>query len=373
MRRRTPIIATLAATAVAAAGCGGSAASGTVTAASATSDAQGTATPTIAQMVGQTIITELPGTTASAAFLARVTRGQIGGVVIYSWNIGPSGPAALIATLQAAAARGKNPPLLIGIDQEGGIVKRLSGAPTLAPAQMTTSTIAHAQGLATAHNLARNDINVDFAPVTDVGHGGFITPRTFGSTPAEVSVRAIAFAKGLMAGGVQPTMKHFPGLGYATTNTDTSKVTVTASRAKILADLLPVRTGIAAGVPLVMVSTATYPTLGVRVPAVTSPTIVNGLLRTTLGFHGVAITDALATPAVTSFERVATAAVLAIKAGIDMVTPIGGTAAESVTYSEEAYQAELTAADHGVINLTALRASYARILALKRRLLTHAS
>lgn len=324
-------------------------------------------------MVGQTIITGLPGTSPSAAFLARVRRGQIGGVVLYSWNIGRSGPGSLIATLQAAAARGNHPPLLIAIDQEGGVVKRLPGAPTLAPAQMTTSTIARAQGLATARNLARYAINVDLAPVTDVGHGGFITPRTFGPTASEVAVRAIAFAKGLMAGHVQPTMKHFPGLGYATANTDESRVTITASRAKIMADLAPVRTGIAAGVPLVMVATATYPTLGVRVPAATSPTIVDGLLRTTLHFHGVVITDALATPAVTAFEPVATAAVRAIRAGVDMVTMVGTEAGGSVTYSEDAYRAEITAASHGTISLAALRAAYARILALKHELLTRAS
>jgi beta-N-acetylhexosaminidase len=325
------------------------------------------------RIVGQTIITELPGPTASAAFLTRVQRGEIGGVVLFAWNLGANGPATLIARLQAAATLGKNPPLVIAIDQEGGIVKRLPGAPTLAPPQMTTAVIAHAQGLETARNLARYGINVDLAPVTDVGHGGFITPRTFGRTPTTVSVRAIAFAKGLMAGKVAPTLKHFPGLGYATTTTDTSSVTVNASRAALLADLTPVRVGIAADVPLIMVSTATYPGLGVRIPAAISPTIVDGLLRTTMKFHGVAITDALATAAVTRYASVSAAAVLAIRSGIDMVTPIGTTAAHSVTYSEDAFDAELAAAERGQIPLSTLDAAYKRILAMKTHLLTHAT
>ncbi len=325
------------------------------------------------RMVGQTIITELPGPSASAAFLERVQRGEIGGIVLFAWNIGPAGPAALIGRLQAAAALGKNPPLLIGIDQEGGVVKRLPGAPTLAPPQMTTAAIARAQGLATAHNLAHYGINVDFAPVTDVGHGGFITPRTFGHTPATVTVRAIAFAKGLMTGRVAPTLKHFPGLGYAVANTDSSAVTVSASRAAIMADLAPVRAGIGADVPLIMISTATYPGLGVRVPAAISPAIVTGLLRGTLKFQGVAITDSLATPAVTPYASVSNAAVLAIRSGIDMVTPIGTTSAHSVTYSEDAYAAELAATERGWISLTTLTEAYKRILAMKAHLLTRAT
>ena len=368
---------------VALAGCMASQSTGTTHTPSAPLATTAAATPSTSttsasvlsmqRMVGQTIITELPGPTASAAFLTRVQRGQIGGIVLFAWNIGPSGPTALIARLQAAAALGKRPPLLIGIDQEGGIVKRLPGAPTLAPPQMTTAAIARAQGLATARNLAHHGINVDFAPVTDVGHGGFITPRTFGHTPATVTVRAISFARGLMADRVAPTLKHFPGLGYAVTNTDSSTVTVSASRAAIMADLAPVRAGIAADVPLIMVSTATYPGLGVRVPAAISPAIVTGLLRTTIKFQGVAITDALATPAVARYASVSNAAVLAIKSGIDMVTPIGTTSAHSVTYSEDAYAAELAAAERGQISLSTLTEAYKRILALKAHLLTHAT
>jgi len=89
---------------------------------------------------------------------------------------------------------------------------------------MTDPIVAEAQGLATARNLASYGINVDLAPVFDVGRGCFITPRTFGSTPSAVSRRATAFARGLAKGGVLATAKHFPGLGYAKTTTDTGPV-----------------------------------------------------------------------------------------------------------------------------------------------------
>ncbi len=66
----------------------------------------------------------------------------------------------------------------------------------------------------TAQNLKRHGIDVDLAPVLDVGRGGFITERTFGSTPEQVANRGVAFAAGLSSGGVVATGKHFPGLGY---------------------------------------------------------------------------------------------------------------------------------------------------------------
>src|SRR5262249_30843233 len=149
--------------------------------------------------------------------------------VLYANNYGPAGPAALIKQLQQTALRAGRPRLLIGIDQEGGIVKRLPGAPALSPSQMTTTSVTRAQGAATARNLRANGIDVDFAPVLDIGHGGFITSRTFGSSPSQVALRATAFARGLSLGGVAATGKHFPGLGYAWTNTDKTQTIVRAS------------------------------------------------------------------------------------------------------------------------------------------------
>src|SRR5207247_1837595 len=109
--------------------------------------------PSLARMVGQLMLVRMQGTTPSAGFLARVRSGQIGGVVRFADNYGSAGPAALITKLQRAAASGGQPRLLIAIDQEGGVVRRLPGAPTLAPRQMTSATIARAEGIATALNL----------------------------------------------------------------------------------------------------------------------------------------------------------------------------------------------------------------------------
>jgi beta-N-acetylhexosaminidase len=225
----------------------------------------------LARMVGQLMLVRMRGRAPSSAFRSRIRRGEIGGIVLFADNYGPAGPAALVAQLERIALDAGQPRLLIAIDQEGGSVRRLSGAPTLKPAQMTNARIAGAEGLATAQNLKRNGITVDLAPVLDVGRGGFITERTFGSTPLQVTNRGSAFARGLSAGGAIATGKHFPGLGYAESNTDNAPI-VRATRPHLLADLLPYRRTIAEGLRIVLVATAVYPALGDDVPAACSGT-----------------------------------------------------------------------------------------------------
>ena len=277
--------------------------------------------PTTQQLVGQLLLVRMQGASPSSAFLQRVRHGQIGGVVLFADDLGP-GSTGGIAALQAAARAGGQPPLLIAVDQEGGIVKRLPGPPTLAPRQMTSPALARSQGLATARSLRLAGIDLDLAPVLDVGYGGFITPRTFGSTPAAVSARGVAFADGLASGGVGATAKHFPGLGRATVNTDVAPVVVHATAARLRADWLPFRTAVRHGIGAVMISTAVYPALGSRLPAAFAAGIVADLRRE-VGFRGVIVTDALRTPAVEQLYSTPEAAVRAVAAGDDLVLAAG--------------------------------------------------
>jgi len=322
--------------------------------------------PSVEQMVGQLLFVPMHGTVPGKYFLARIRNGQIGGVILYRNNYGPAGPEALIAQLQRAALQAGKPRLLIGIDQEGGIVKRLAGAPTIAPSQMTTAATAQAQGQATARSLRGYGIEVDFAPVLDIGHGGFITSRTFGSTPSLVATRAGAFAQGLSI--VVATGKHFPGLGYASTNTDNTRTLVHATAAQLNADLLPYRRAIRNGLKMVMVSTAAYPSLGVNVPAACSSTVVTKMLRQQLGFHGVVVTDALDTADVGAYWPTPQAAVRAIAAGVDMVLAGGGTGRASSDTSIASYNALVNAVKTGTLSRQTVAAAYARVLALKRTL-----
>src|SRR5262249_22525736 len=115
------------------------------------------------RLVGQTVMTRVDGTTATPAFLARVRRGEVGGGIVLGDNFrSVAGLRSLIASLQTAAKAGGTPPLLIAIDQEGGIVKRLAdGPPSLSPREMGSAAVARSQGAATGSYLRRLGIDVD--------------------------------------------------------------------------------------------------------------------------------------------------------------------------------------------------------------------
>ncbi len=325
--------------------------------------------PTLAQLAGAHVVIRMRGPVPSAALLARIKRGQVGGVVLFSNTIPPGGPLPLVRQLQAAARAGGQPPLLIAIDQEGGGVKRLPGPPTEAPSQMRTTSDALAQGRATGRYLRGLGIGVDLAPVLDVpvSHYAFIYSRAFSTDAATVSANSVAFARGLVQGGVAATAKHFPGLGRLGRSTDYGPGRVSASRAALSArDLAPYRAAIAAGVPLVMVGTAVYPAYD-SVPAATSPAIVTGLLRKSLGFQGVTMSDDLATRGVSPWFDAGEATVRAVGAGIDLVYVAGNGGSGGDTVGEQAYGALLKAAKSGRLSRSALQASYDRIVALRRR------
>lgn len=312
----------------------------------------------------------MKGSTPSASLLGRIKRGEIGGVVLFQENArGPSGVKRLIAKLQAAARVGGQLPLLIAVDQEGGGVKRLPGPPTEAPAKMNGVLTAYAQGLATGRYLSGLGIGLDLAPVLDVPASprAFIAPRAFSSKKTVVAARGTAFAEGLVAGGVAASVKHFPGLGRLLQSTDFSPGRIQAGRSALARDLFPFRTAIDAGVPAVMVGTAAYGAYGRRLPAACSREIVTGLLRQTLGFEGVTLSDDLNTAGVRPLLPFPESAVRAVRAGIDMIYVSGVDVSGSDPAGRQAYAALLSAARQGDISRSQLQDSYDRVLALKQQ------
>ena len=251
----------------------------------------------------------------SRRFLARIRNGKMGGVVLLGNRWLTRGTAARVTAelQQAACTRGE--PLLIAVDQEGGIVRRLAWAPpTEAPAGMTSPSVARAQVAGAAAALHSVGIDVDFAPVVDTPGpaGNFLGSRAFSSSRTWNASMARAFVGGLQANGVAATAKHFPGLGLASGNTDDGRIVIRAAAWKLHQGLLPFESAIRAGVQLVMVSTAVYPKLdGSQRPAAFSSTIIHGLLRGQLAFKGVTVTDSLTAPAATRIPHTATRAMLA--------------------------------------------------------------
>jgi len=282
---------------------------------------------TPARLAGQRIVVGLGGTGLTPRLRGAIHAGKVAGVVLFAADF-PSRAAGreLIAALQGVPRppRLRRFPLLVMTDQEGGQVKRVSGAPEASAATMGAAGagFARREGRATARNLRGLGVNVDLAPVLDVARpGGVIaaTERGFGATPAQVAATAVPFAEALRDGGVAASAKHFPGLGAATENTDFEAQRIDLSKAELRhVDEAPYRAYINAGGGVVMLSTAVYPAFGSR-PAAFNRRIVTGELRGRLGFHGVTITDSLGSAAVAEFGGQREAAVDGAAAGDDLL------------------------------------------------------
>jgi beta-N-acetylhexosaminidase len=327
------------------------------------------AAPNLAQLVGQKLVVRMDGATPSADLLGRIRRGEVGGIILFGPNITtPTALIALTAQLRAAAATGGQPRLLIAVDQEGGPIKRIPWAPpTLSAPQMGrlgSASVARAQGASTAAALRGLGVDVDLAPVADVpaSTASFMyrAGRTFSFSATRTALLADAFASGLESKGVVPAMKHFPGIGFATRNTDAYVVIIRASRAALAPGLLPYRTAIRHAIPLIMLSNATYPAYDSRNAAGWSHAIGVTLLRHDLGFTGVTITDSLDGTAKARGLWTRVLAVSAARAGTDMILTTGSEASTRGVYATLVRQAEL-----GAIPLATLRASYDRIVAMK--------
>jgi beta-N-acetylhexosaminidase len=310
------------------------------------------------------IVARFVGSSPSTSFLDRVKAGEIGGVILFADNVagGEAATRGVIAQLQRAAADGSNPPLLIMLDQEGGEVKRLLWAPpALAPSQMSSSAVARSEGEATGRALRSAGVNVDLAPVVDVKHlvGSFLGDRSFGSTPESVALRACSFAEGIASASVAFTLKHFPGLGWARSSTDVQATTVEESASALRNDFEPYRVCGGGQTTLVMVSSASYPTLtGTSQPAVLSPEIYRQELPSATGGNTpVTISDDLQTPAIAPQPAPAQQA---INAGLDLLLY-----AQTEEGSASAYQRLLTVAQSGGVARARLEQANQAIQALK--------
>jgi beta-N-acetylhexosaminidase len=317
------------------------------------------------RLVGQTIVAKLSSKGPNQDLIKRVRKGQVGGVIAFETDAQQL--KADVGQLQEAASAGDNPPLLVMVDQEGGDVKRIkNGPPTVSPADLGKSGDqgqAKDQGQQTGAFLRGLGVNVDLAPVLDVAHqntADTIKSRTFGSNPDTVATVGVAFAQGLQDGGAVATAKHFPGLGYATVNTDDNAVTVAATSDELQNDLTPFKAAVESGVGMVMMSTASYPTLGAKKPAALSPTIVKDLLRGQLGFDGVVITDDLEGQAISGTVPPAVAGTSALRAGSDLLLYATSTKTSATAFGQLVKEVKSGQLDRSVV-----QSAYDRITDLK--------
>ena len=317
------------------------------------------------QLAGARVITGFSGTHPPTELRRMISAGQVAGVILFDGNVGGrSDVRSLTQELQAISRPAGSPPLLITVDQEGGLVRRLPGPPKPSARAIGARGAAFAERLGgeTGESLHSMGVNVDLAPVLDLGRPGraiFDERRTFARKPGAVSRIGVGFAKGLAAGGVAATAKHFPGLGAARINTDNAVQKIRLSAKKLRRnDERPYRSFIQAGGAMVMLSTAIYPALSKK-PAALSRAIATGELRNRLGFQGVSISDALGSVAARAVGGPGKTAVAAAAAGTDLVlyTSLGDAA--------KAQRALANGLSGGSLDRAEFEAAARRVLALR--------
>jgi len=310
------------------------------------------------QRIGQVTISSFPGTAMPEYIRRRLRARETAGVILFGANGGDRAQWRRLTRSLQGAAGGR---ALVMVDQEGGDIRTVGYAgPTASqPFQGPPRSVRRA-ARAAGRQLRAAGIEVNLAPVADVPRpGSVMATRAFAGDERGVAARTRASIRGLRDAGVAATVKHFPGLGGATVNTDDGPATV---RVPLERDLVPFRAAVEQGVPLVMLSHASYPALDTRRIASQSRPVVNGLLRERLGFDGVIVTDSLEADAVLARSGVADAAERSIRAGADLILMTGSASWNDV------FPHLLAEARSDPAFRQRIRASAARVLALKRTL-----
>ena len=301
-------------------------------------------------------VSSFPGTAVPDYIRRRLQGRETAGVILFEGNGGDRAQWRRLTRSLQRPARGR---ALVMVDQEGGDIRTVgyAGPPASQPFQGPPSGVRRA-ARAAGRQLRGAGVQVNLAPVADVPRpGSVMATRSFAGDERGIAARVRASIRGLRDAGMAATVKHFPGLGGATVNTDDGPASV---RVTLDRDLVPFRAAVDEGVPLVMLSHASYPKLDSRRIASQSAPIATGLLRKRLGFEGVIVTDSLEADAVLARSGVADAAERSVRAGADLILMTGSASWNDV------FPHLLAEARRDPGFRERIRASAARVLALKR-------
>lgn len=276
-------------------------------------------------LTGEEAVTE-----SSDALTQALAEKPVGGVILFARNLISRGQTmALLADVQSASRLAP----FLGVDEEGGTVSRVGANSAMGVTQLQDMSVYGASGDASAlygdlYSLAQSlnelGFNVDFAPVADVTTGSDENPmklRSFSSDPERCASMVSVSVGALQDGGVAACLKHFPGYGTATADDHNGSVSLDRTLEQLeQTEFVPFSAGIGKGAYFVMVSHLSVPAVtGDDTPADLSEKLVTELLRNTLHFQNVVITDAHNMGSITQNYTPAEAAVAALRAGVDMV------------------------------------------------------
>ncbi|MEE6147976.1 glycoside hydrolase family 3 N-terminal domain-containing protein [Olsenella sp. YH-ols2223] len=312
------------------------------------------------------------GTVVAAGEATReaLRRRPVGGICYFGRNLeDPDQVRRMLANVESFSEEAVGLPILRAVDEEGGTVARVASNPAFGVANVGDMRSVGAGGDADAAGAAAETVaayladlgfNVDFAPVADVAPAGSVMGRrSFGDDPDLVASMVAAQVRGFAGRGVGCCAKHFPGIGYASGDSEVEPISLDGTVDDLAArELVPFAAAVAAGVPMVMVGHLSCAGVtGTDEPASLSSAVVGDLLRGRLGFSGVAITDSLGMGAVTATRTPAEAAVAALEAGQDLILMPAD--------FESALQGVLDAVSSGRIGEGRIEESLRRVVALK--------
>ncbi|MGL4656306.1 MAG: glycoside hydrolase family 3 N-terminal domain-containing protein [Sarcina sp.] len=304
---------------------------------------------------------------------------NLGGVILFAENIKSTEQTVKLCDGLQNSVSNREVPLFIGVDQEGGIVSRMSMGISLSGNMSVGATgsqgVAYEYGDILGKELDALGINVNFAPVLDVNsnpNNPVIGTRSLSSNPSIVSSLGAEMAKGIEDNNVIAGAKHFPGHGDTNIDSHVGLPRVDKTREELdKTEFLPFRENIK-NLDMIMTAHIEYPQIEkdkkgkVYLPATLSDDLITGVLRKDMGFDGVVITDAMNMEAISDNFGEVEAVKMAIKAGVDIVLmPTTLTNYNDVEKLERIINGLLDAIESGEISMKRLDESVERILKLK--------
>ncbi|MGX1750625.1 glycoside hydrolase family 3 N-terminal domain-containing protein [Glutamicibacter protophormiae] len=285
----------------------------------------------VKEQAASLVMAGVPASGASAAQIAALQEQGLSNVFLRGRSqLSVSQTAAQVRKITGALERnapGKLP-VWVATDQEGGFVRVLQGPgftelPTAVKQGAWSQATLKSRMSAVGAELAEAGINVNLAPVADVVPSSIGTAndpigyfgREYANNSADAAQDVLTVNQALAAEGVQPVVKHFPGLGRVTANTDTSRSVADTSTGSESAELAPFKEAIAQDLSWVMVSNARYTQIDQKNDAPFSSKVITGLLREKLGYEGLVISDDLCEAKQVSNVAVGQRAVRFIAAG----------------------------------------------------------
>lgn len=317
------------------------------------------------EKLGQMVMIGIQGTKVDDDSLYMLNQYHMGGVILFDRNMeNPEQVKQLTSDLQAQS--NEKVPLFIGIDEEGGDVVRMAEKLTPPPSQKeigATGDIEQAKtwAIKTAKSLKDMGINVNFAPVADVGSND---KRSYSTDTNTVIDFVRAATEGYQQENIIYSLKHFPGIGKGKVDSHVDSSSIDVAKEVLMAeDILPFKTIIDENEPndyFILVSHLKYPALDEEYPASLSSKIMTDLLRNELGYKGIIITDDMEMGAVANHNDFRTIGVNAVKAGADIVL-----VCHEYEHEQEVYLGLLDAVNNGEISQQRIDESVKRIVKAK--------